>query len=79
MKLEWQRPGIVAVTARVEELATLVAGTRLAEQALAARGEDSSALARVLADFDRAGQALRRTSEEHRSTSVTGPTSEGPQ
>jgi hypothetical protein len=59
MKLEWRRPGIVTVTARVEELATLVAGSRLAERALAGQGEDTSSLNRVLADFDRAGQALR--------------------
>ncbi len=60
MKLQWERPGVLRLTARVEELATLVAGGRLAATAM--RGderESSRELARVLADFDRAARAVQ--------------------
>jgi hypothetical protein len=60
MKLAWERTGIVRLTARIEELAALVAGGRLALAALDGQaGERGDVLARVLADFDRAARALR--------------------
>lgn len=60
MKLEWQRPGVVRMTAKVDELATLVAGCRMAKHALDSSPErDPDELTRVLADFDRAMRALR--------------------
>ncbi|HVL91833.1 MAG TPA: hypothetical protein VM264_00650 [Acidimicrobiales bacterium] len=55
MTLDWDRPGIVQATLKVEELATLVAGARLAAAALAARSaEQADQLERVLTGFDRA-------------------------
>ena len=35
MKLDWERPGVVRATLKVEELAALVAGARMAAAALA--------------------------------------------
>jgi uncharacterized protein len=59
MKLEWDRPGVVRMTARMEELAALVAGARLAERALEqVPGEPAGELGRVLSGFDRATRAL---------------------
>lgn len=55
MKLDWDRPAVVRATLKVEELATLVAGARLAAAALAAQSpEQAGELERVLAGFDRA-------------------------
>jgi hypothetical protein len=55
MKLDWDRPGVVRATLKVEELAALVAGARLAAAALAAQSaEQSDELERVLGGFDRA-------------------------
>lgn len=55
MRLGWDRPGVVRATLKVEELAALVAGARLAAAALAGRSaEQAEALDRVLAGFDRA-------------------------
>ena len=55
MKLDWERPGVVRATLKVEELAALVAGARLAAAALAAQSPEQSAeIDRVLAGFDRA-------------------------
>ena len=60
MKLAWERPGVVRMTARLEEVAALVAGGRLALEALeGSAGERLDGLSRVLADFDRAARALR--------------------
>jgi hypothetical protein len=59
MKLRWERPGVVAMTARVEEIATLVAAGRMAAAALRDAGQDRGGdLTRVLKDFDRAARAL---------------------
>lgn len=59
MKLRWERPGVVSMTARVEEIAALVAGGRMAAAALRDVGQSGSAdLSRVLEDFDRASRAL---------------------
>ena len=55
MKLDWERPGVVRATLKVEELAALVAGARLAAAALAAQSaEQADDLERVLGSFDRA-------------------------
>ena len=55
MKLAWDRPGVVRATLKVDELAALVAGARLAQAALAAQStEQAEGLGRVLAGFDRA-------------------------
>ena len=60
MKLEWQRPGVVCVTAKVEELALLVAAGRIAAAALENQpGEQAAALERVLRNLDRAVAGLR--------------------
>lgn len=60
MKLDWDRPGVVRATLKVQELATLVAGARLAAAALAAQSaEQADELERVLAGFDRAVTHLR--------------------
>jgi hypothetical protein len=68
MKLAWERPGVVRMTARLEELAALVAGGRMALEGLDGRGgEQVGGLVRVLADFDRAAHALR-------SHPIAGPT-----
>ena len=55
MRLAWDRPGVVRATLKVEELAALVAGARMAAAALAGQSaEQAEALHRVLAAFDRA-------------------------
>jgi hypothetical protein len=55
MRLAWDRPGVVRATLKVEELAALVAGARMAAAALAGQSaEQAEALDRVLATFDRA-------------------------
>ena len=55
MRLAWDRPGVVQATLKVEELAALVAGARMAAAALAGQSaEQADALDRVLATFDRA-------------------------
>jgi hypothetical protein len=60
MRLAWERPGIVRLTARPEEVASLVAAGRLALATMEGRpGEPTEGLARVLAEFDRAAHALR--------------------
>lgn len=60
MRLEWQRPGVVCVTAKVEELALLVAAGRIAAAALENQpGEQAAALERVLRNLDRAIAGLR--------------------
>ena len=62
MKLDWDRPGVVRATLKVEELAALVAGARLAAAALAAQSaEQSDELERVLKNFDRSIDHLRRS------------------
>lgn len=55
MQLRWDRPGVVRATLKVEELAALVAGARMASAALAAQSaEQTQELDRVLDAFDRA-------------------------
>ncbi len=55
MKLDWERPGVVQATLKVQELATLVAGARLAAAALAGQSAQQAAeLELVLTGFDRA-------------------------
>lgn len=55
MRLAWDRPGVVRATLKVEELAALVAGARMAAAALAGQSaEQALELDRVLAAFDRA-------------------------
>ncbi|MGQ0745103.1 MAG: hypothetical protein ACT4OS_12400 [Acidimicrobiales bacterium] len=62
MKLDWDRPGVVRATLKVEELAALVAGARMAAAALAAQSaETADDLDRVLAGFDRSVSHLRRS------------------
>lgn len=61
MRLEWDRPGVVLVTAKVEELALLVAAGRVAAAAFETQpGEQADALNRVLGNLDRAVEGLRR-------------------
>lgn len=60
MKLDWERPGVVRATLKVEELAALVAGARMAAAALANQSaEQADELGRVLVGFDRALTHLR--------------------
>lgn len=55
MRLGWDRHGVVRATLKVEELAALVAGARMAAAALAGQSaEQAAALDRVLVSFDRA-------------------------
>lgn len=55
MRLAWDRPGVLRATLKVDELAALVAGARMAQAALADRSpEQAEGLGRVLAGFDRA-------------------------
>jgi hypothetical protein len=55
MRLDWDRPGVLRATLKVEELAALVAGARIAAAALAGQSaEQADELDRVLAGFDRA-------------------------
>lgn len=59
MRLAWDRPGVLRATLKVDELAALVAGARMAQGALAAQSpEQAEGLGRVLAGFDRALKAL---------------------
>jgi len=59
MKLDWDRPGVVRATLTVQELAALVASTRMAAASLAAASpEQAEELERVLAGFDRAAAHL---------------------
>jgi hypothetical protein len=68
VKLEWHRPGVVQVTAKVEELALLVAGARLAAAALEDQdGEQAAALSHLLASLDRAVAGLHRRAVAARS------------
>src|SRR2546423_1744603 len=61
MRLAWERRGVVRMTVKVEELAALVAGARVAGHALAAQpGEQTGELERILGDFDRASRALKQ-------------------
>lgn len=67
MKLDWDRPGVVRATLKVQELATLVAGARLAAGALAAQSaEQADELHRVLTGFDRAVTHLGTASNRPR-------------
>lgn len=62
MTLDWDRPGVVRATLKVQELAALVAGARLAAAALAAQSdEQADELERVLKGFDRSLDHLRRS------------------
>ncbi len=62
MKLDWDRPGVVRATLKVQELAALVAGARLAAAALAVQSdEQADELERVLKGFDRSLDHLRRS------------------
>ena len=55
MKLAWDRPGVLRATVKVNELAALVAGARMAQAALAEHApEQAEGLGRALAGFDRA-------------------------
>jgi hypothetical protein len=66
MNLDWDRPGVVRATLKVEELAALVAGARLAAAALAAQSpEQAGELERVLAGFDRALTHLGPVLDRH--------------
>ena len=61
MRLEWDRPGVVRATAKVEELALLVAAGRVAAAAFEGQpGEQAEALRRLLQNLDRALEGLRR-------------------
>ena len=60
MRLGWERQGVVRMTVKIEELAALVAGARVAALALATQpGENTGGLERILGDFDRAIRALQ--------------------
>jgi hypothetical protein len=62
MTLDWDRPGVVRATLKVQELAALVAGARLAAAALAAQSdEQADELERVLKGFDRSLNHLSRS------------------
>ena len=62
MKLDWDRPGVLRATMKVEELATLVAGARLAATALAGPSPTQAGeIERVLAGFDLAVSHLPST------------------
>ena len=62
MKLDWDRPGVVRATLKVQELAALVAGARLAAAALAAQSAEQAAeIERVLNGFDRSVAHLTRS------------------
>ena len=80
MKLDWERAGVVTATMKVQELAALVAGDRLAAAALAAQSpEQAQEIERVLRSFDvalshlrgAAGTAGPARTESPRSTLVT--------
>ena len=68
MRLEWERPGVVRMSAKIEELAALLAGARLAAAALESQpSESTSGLRNVLTDFDRAVRRLTRADGAERS------------
>jgi uncharacterized protein len=59
MKLEWDRPGVIRITAKTEEVAALIAGARIAQRALEQTpGEPAEDLARVVSGFERAARGL---------------------
>lgn len=61
MKLVWDRPGVVRMTAKVEELALLVAAGRVAAAAFEnLPGEQADALNQLLRNLDRSIEGLRR-------------------
>lgn len=61
MRLAWDRPGVVLMTAKVEELALLVAAGRVAAAAFEKQpGEQADALNQLLRNLDRAVEGLRR-------------------
>ncbi len=60
MRLAWDRPGVVVMTAKVEELALLVAAGRVAAAAFESQpGEQADALNRLLRNLDRSVEGLR--------------------
>lgn len=66
MRLDWERPGVVRATMKVEELAALVSGARVAAAALADQsGEQATHLDRVLHTFDRAIERLSASPPAH--------------
>lgn len=68
MKLGWDRPGVVRATLKVDELAALVVGARLAAAALASQSaEQAEELERVLDSFDRAVTHLGPVPDQPRS------------
>lgn len=67
MKLEWERPGVVRMAIKLEELAALIAGGRMALKALESdERQNATGLARVLNDFDRAARALHPRANDRR-------------
>ena len=67
MKLAWDRPGVLRATLKVDELAALGAGARMAQAALAAQVPDQAdGLGRVLVGFDRALAGLGAAPEASR-------------
>jgi len=71
VKLDWDRPGVLRATLTVQELATLVAGARMASAALAGQSaEQAVELDRVLAGFDRAAGRLAPGSHGGRAGAV---------
>ena len=71
MKMGWDRPGVVRVTLKVEELAALVAGARLAAAALSGQSNDKAEeLERVLVGFNRAVTHLGPVPDQPGSTHV---------
>ncbi len=61
MRLVWERPGVVRMTAKVEELALLVAAGRVAAAAFENQpSEQAEALNRLLRNLDRSIEGLRR-------------------
>jgi hypothetical protein len=73
MTLDWARPGVLQVTVTVAELATLVAGARMAAAALAGpSGAQAREIERVLASFDRAVAHLPATPPATTSGSTAG-------
>lgn len=74
MRLDWERPGVVRATLRVEELAALVSGARVAAAALADRsGEQAKDLDRVLDSFDRAIGRLSASPPAHDDVATRAP------
>lgn len=66
MQLRWHRPGVIQMVAKVDELAALMAGARLAAKALQGQpGEQSGSLVRILGELDRASVALKTPGSGH--------------